>query len=85
MSDITLHACLCEKAIKIASEGKPPIRLETEVRTLGLASVLMAQCLGCNQKFTVDSSPKVPGSKRHDVNVRAVWGEHGDGQWTISP
>ena len=74
MSDITLHACLCEKAIKIASEGKPPIRLETEVRTLGLASVLMAQCLGCNQKFTVDSSPKVPGSKRHDVNVRAVWG-----------
>ncbi|CAC5417656.1 unnamed protein product [Mytilus coruscus] len=35
---------------------------------------MLAQCQGCQKKFTLDSSPKVPGSKRFDINVRAVWG-----------
>ncbi|XP_076081060.1 uncharacterized protein LOC143051967 [Mytilus galloprovincialis] len=35
---------------------------------------MLAQCQGCHKKFSLDSSPKVPGSKRFDINVRAVWG-----------
>ena len=35
---------------------------------------MLAQCQGCSQKFSFDSSPKVPRSKRFDKNVRAVWG-----------
>jgi hypothetical protein len=60
--------------MKIASAGRPPIKLESELRSYGLASVMLAQCQGCSQKFSFDSSPKVPGSKRFDINVRAVWG-----------
>ncbi|VDI19230.1 Hypothetical predicted protein [Mytilus galloprovincialis] len=62
------------EAMKVSSEGKTPIKLQTEVRSLGLASVMMAECQGCFKKFKFDTSPKVPGSKRYDVNVRAVWG-----------
>ncbi|CAC5383858.1 unnamed protein product [Mytilus coruscus] len=46
VSEITMHVCLCVEAMKVASEGNTPIKLQTEV----------------------------PGSKRFDVNVRAVWG-----------
>ena len=60
--------------MKIASAGRPPIKLESELRSYRLASVMLAQCQGCSQKFSFDSSPKVPGSKRFDINVRAVWG-----------
>ena len=74
ISNITMHACLCAEAIKVTNQGKPPITLETEVRSFGLASVMLAQCQGCHKKFSLDSSPKVPGSKRFDINVRAVWG-----------
>ncbi|KAK3084518.1 hypothetical protein FSP39_014666 [Pinctada imbricata] len=35
---------------------------------------MLAQCQGCQKKFTVETSPKLPGTKRYDVNVRAVWG-----------
>ena len=35
---------------------------------------MLAQCQGCSHKFSFDSSPKVPGSKRFDINVRVVWG-----------
>ncbi|XP_071148268.1 uncharacterized protein [Mytilus edulis] len=74
VSEITMHVCLCVEAMKVSSEGKTPIKLQTEVRSLGLASVMMAECQGCFKKFKFDTSPKVPGSKRYDVNVRAVWG-----------
>ena len=74
VSDITMHVCLCPEAIQLATNGQPPIKLETEVQSYGLASVITAQCQGCRKKFTVDTSPKVPGSKRFDINVRAVWG-----------
>ncbi|CAC5417662.1 unnamed protein product [Mytilus coruscus] len=74
ISDITIHVCLCVEAMKVTNQGKPPITLETEVLSFGLASVMLAQCQGCQKKFTLDSSSKVPGSKRFDINVRAVWG-----------
>ena len=60
--------------MKIASDGTPPIKLETEVRCYGLGSVMSAQCQGCYQTFKLDTSPRVPGSKRFDVKVRAMWG-----------
>lgn len=60
--------------MKVASEGKPPIKLETEVRCYGLASMMSAQCQRCHKTFKLDTSPRVPGSKRFDVNVRVVWG-----------
>ncbi|CAG2245037.1 unnamed protein product [Mytilus edulis] len=63
------EACRC---IKFAKEVKAPIKLETEVRSLGLATVMLAQCMGCLHKFRLESSPKVQGSKRYDINVRAV-------------
>jgi len=44
------------------------------VRCYGLASVMSAQCQGCYKTFTLDTSPRIPGSKHFDVNVRAVWG-----------
>jgi hypothetical protein len=74
ISEITLHVCLCIEAMKVASEGKTPIKLETEVRCYGLASVMSAQYQGCYKTFKLDTSPRVPGSKRFNVNVRAVWG-----------
>lgn len=74
VSDITMHCCLCVEAMKLTTKGKPPIKLETEVQSFGLASIMVAQCQGCLKKFTLESSPKVPGSRRFDVNVRAVWG-----------
>ena len=42
ISDITLHVCLCPDAMKIASAGRPPIILESELRSYGLASVMLA-------------------------------------------
>lgn len=73
--EITIHASLCEKAIDVASAGKPPIKLISEIRQYGLASVLMAECQGCLRKFEFDTSPKLNNNcRRYDVNVRAVWG-----------
>jgi hypothetical protein len=60
--------------VTILPHTGPPIKLESELRSYGLASALLAQCQGCSHKFSFDSSPKVPGSKRFDINVRAVWG-----------
>ncbi|CAG2223289.1 unnamed protein product [Mytilus edulis] len=39
-----------------------------------------------SKKFTPDSSPKVPGSKRFDINVRAVWGSMitGNGPYNLN-
>jgi hypothetical protein len=74
VSEITMHVCLCPGAINVAAEGNAPIKLVTEVRSFGIASIIVAQCQGCLRKFTLNSSPRVPGSKRFDVNVRAVWG-----------
>ncbi|KAK3084066.1 hypothetical protein FSP39_007620 [Pinctada imbricata] len=60
--------------MRLTTEGKPPIILASEAHSRGLASVMMAQCQGCSKKFRMETSPKIPGSKRFDINVRAVWG-----------
>ena len=74
VSEITLHACLCPEAIELASKGSPPLKIETELRNLGLASILSVVCQGCRKQFKLENSPTLPGSKRYDINVRAVWG-----------
>jgi hypothetical protein len=60
--------------MKVVSTETTPIKLDTEVISLGLASVMSAQCQGCFKMFTLNSSPRMPGSKRFEINVRAVWG-----------
>jgi hypothetical protein len=35
---------------------------------------MSARCQGCQKTFSLDTSPQLPGSKRYDINVRAVWG-----------
>jgi hypothetical protein len=49
--DITLHAAMCDSARQLAVQGLSPIRLVTELRTSGLASVLLAECQDCKQTF----------------------------------
>ncbi|CAG2204291.1 unnamed protein product [Mytilus edulis] len=43
VTSITMHACQCLKAIQLASIGESPLSLQTEIRSLGLASVLSVQ------------------------------------------
>ncbi|XP_063414164.1 uncharacterized protein LOC134696586 isoform X2 [Mytilus trossulus] len=74
VSEITMHVCLCPSAIELSSKNQSPIKLVSEERKLGLATVLCAQCEGCHKQFKFCTSPSLPESKRFDVNVRAVWG-----------
>ncbi|CAG2189193.1 unnamed protein product [Mytilus edulis] len=69
-----MHVCLCPSAIELSSKNQSPIKLVSEERKLGLATVLCAQCEGCHKQFKFCTSPSLPESKRFDVNVRAVWG-----------
>ncbi|KAK3104564.1 hypothetical protein FSP39_005062 [Pinctada imbricata] len=73
VTDITMHVCLCPEADALTLEGKSPILIDTE-QSMGLASVLIAKCKECHKVFELHTSPRLPGSKRYDVNVRAVWG-----------
>ncbi len=58
-------------------------QLVQEVRREGLASVLLVQCQKCSDKFFMESSTKVKGSKtkktRYAVNVGAVLGQMATG------
>ncbi|KAJ8305334.1 hypothetical protein KUTeg_015879 [Tegillarca granosa] len=67
----------------MVSHGVCAIRYETEVKTNGLSSVLMAKCQGCHQKFKFETSPQLLNNKNktkhYDVNVRAVWGSMATG------
>ncbi|XP_033729993.1 uncharacterized protein LOC117319268 [Pecten maximus] len=75
---ITIHVANCDKVCKIVANDKKvsPVKLTSEVRTLGLASVIEAKCQGCNERFRLDTSPQIHNGQtyHHDVNVRAVWG-----------
>ncbi|KAJ8299476.1 hypothetical protein KUTeg_023536 [Tegillarca granosa] len=53
----------------------PPITLVKELKTNGLASVLLSQCEGYKDKFRFETSPTLPldNSQHYDVNVRSVW------------
>ncbi|KAJ8313214.1 hypothetical protein KUTeg_009233 [Tegillarca granosa] len=80
---ITAHVAVCKLAQKMVSRGFSAICYETEVKTNGLSSVLMAKCQGCHQKFKFETSPQLLNnrnkSKHYDVNVRAVWGSMATG------
>ncbi|KAH3879459.1 hypothetical protein DPMN_003362 [Dreissena polymorpha] len=73
LKETCMHAATCEKAKGLVSGGIAPIDLVSEVNSYGLASILLAKCLGCNQAFKFDTSPRLE-SGNFDVNVRAVWG-----------
>ena len=70
VSEITLHACQCVEAIALASAGIAPITLLTESRNLGLASVFAVQCKGCKRNFTLETSPRLPGSQRYYFELK---------------
>ncbi|OWF41646.1 hypothetical protein KP79_PYT25043 [Mizuhopecten yessoensis] len=76
VAQLSLHACTCPQAISLAAKGISPIKLETELRTLGLASVLQAKCAGCNYLLNLETSKRIEKDNciSYDINVRAVWG-----------
>ena len=74
LCDITKHTVLCEKARELILTDKPAVAVVAEVQRVGLASILLVRFHGCQAEFKLESSPKLPDSKRHDINVRAVWG-----------
>ncbi|KAH3888628.1 hypothetical protein DPMN_012668 [Dreissena polymorpha] len=73
LKETCMHAATCEKAKGLVSGGIAPIDLVSKVNSYGLASILLAKCLGCNQAFECDTSPRLENGN-FDVNVRAVWG-----------
>ncbi|KAJ8320070.1 hypothetical protein KUTeg_001657 [Tegillarca granosa] len=81
ITNITLHCIHCEKLHLIFGKNfsqsrMPPITLVKELKTNGLASVLLSQCEGCKDTFRFETSPTLPldNSQHYDVNVRSVWG-----------
>ncbi|KAH3708354.1 hypothetical protein DPMN_067803 [Dreissena polymorpha] len=73
LTETCMHAAKCEKAKELVTGGIAPIDLVSEVNSYGLASIVLAKCLGCNQAFKFDTSPRLK-SGNFDVNIRAVWG-----------
>jgi hypothetical protein len=79
VTSLTLHAMSCEKAKLGVENGtiENPIKLISELQHNGLATVILAQCQGCQEQFKIESSKQIKtsgGHKRFDINVRAVWG-----------
>ena len=78
VSEISLHAATCKKAITLALQGQSPIKLKSEIDNYGLASVLCAICCGCHREIQMKTSPTLHinrQSHHFDINVRAVWGQ----------
>lgn len=76
--DITMHVvATCDDAIVLVNSGhgRSPITLVSELRTCGLASVMLAKCEGCGKTFKFETSPKLKTetSVHYDINARAVW------------
>lgn len=76
MSELMKHCVKCIPARDLVLEDKTPMQLVSEVRTRGLASVLLVKCVGCKSSFEFETSPKLKEDNitRYDINVRAVWG-----------
>ena len=77
VSEISLHAATCKKAITLALQGQSPIQLKSEIDNYGLASVLCVICCGCHREIQMKTSPTLHinrQSHHFDINVRAVWG-----------
>jgi len=74
ISEISSHAVTCSEARLVEDKGMVPMKLVTESRRLGLASVLLSQCQGCYCKFYLHTSHKVDtdDGKHCDINIRAV-------------
>ena len=53
--------------------------MNNEVYHEGMASIFEVSCDSCEEKFTMETSTKIAGSKeinkRYSVNVEAVWGQ----------
>ena len=82
MSKLTLHSAQCKACQSLASQNKDVIKLLGEYRRDGLATILLAECLGCQKTFKLSTSSKVTlpgGLQRYVVNVKAVWDEMGCG------
>jgi len=59
--DITMHACLCEKAKELAIKDCPVITLKGDKCKSGLFSILTLQCHahdGCKKEFNLATSEK---------------------------
>jgi len=76
MNNITVHVAECELVKIIGNQQLSPIKLVTEIKTFGLASILEAQCQECKKTFQLDTSPQIPNGRtnHYAVNIRAVWG-----------
>ncbi len=81
VGEVTLHACQCQPAQRLAAKGEAPVVLLGEVQRLGLASILRSTCLGCGKWFSFCTSPKVQGKgkERFEINLRAVWAQMSTG------
>ena len=57
--------------------------MNNEVYREGMASIFEVSCYSCEEKFTMETSTKIAGSKginkRYSVNVGAVWGQMATG------
>jgi hypothetical protein len=79
---LTLHAALCDACKEHAMNSGSGIVLQGEVYKDGLASLLQAKCLGCNEIFRIWTSNKV--SKQFEINLGACWGAMATGSGTSS-
>jgi hypothetical protein len=80
----TTHVAECSlvRVKMLSGTIDKPIKLLKEARTHGLASEIRGQCQGCFKLFLFKTSPLIDSSgvhKRHEVNLRAVWGAMASG------
>ena len=78
--------CLSEMVSKISEHNQQcggKCSMNNEVYREGLASIFEVSCDSCEEKFTMETSTKIAGSKginkRYSVNVGAVWGQMATG------
>ena len=78
---VAQHVATCRAARKIAKSGRCPVLMLSEGKSLGLACILHSKCIGCNLHFKFNTSPLITfnTTKRHEINVRAVWGQMATG------
>jgi hypothetical protein len=79
VSELTCHTITCPAVSTKLQSGQieTPVKLVADVQYQGLASILLAQCQGCDKKFFLRTSPKINSgetNQRHHINVRAVCG-----------
>ncbi|KAH3861028.1 hypothetical protein DPMN_023954 [Dreissena polymorpha] len=76
--DVIKHVVFCEAAKQLVITDNPVVKILSELRTQGLASVLFVCCCGCKNNFKLETSPRLmnmdTSTAYNDINVRAVWG-----------